>query len=79
MKTENNLKKIKEYLKERINNSWYVNAKRDYNINGSFVDCLIYGNYLKITYLENGEYKEQVISYYQEYTLEQLYNIWMEG
>ena len=72
--------KVKEYLKNKINNSWYVNAKEDYNIDGHFIDCeLLDNDHLKITWKEMGERNEKIIAYYWDYTLEQLYNIWMEA
>lgn len=71
---------IKEYLKNKINNSWYVLTKEDYNIDGHFKDCYIKDNdYLVIECEEMNEQKEMTIAYYWDYTLEQLYNIWMEG
>ncbi len=73
------LEEIKEYLKNMIDNRWYLFAKEDYNIDGHFIDCeIIDNNYLKITWEEMGEQKEMTIAYYWDYTLEQLYNIWME-
>lgn len=75
-----NLETIKEYLKDKINNRWYVFAKEDYNIDGHFIDCIIENeNFLKITWEEMEEQKEMTIAYYWDYTLEQLYNIWTEG
>lgn len=74
------LETVKEYLKNKIDNSWYLHAKEDYNIDGHFIDCNIIDNdYLKITWEENGKTYEKTIAYYWDYTLEQLYNIWMEG
>lgn len=75
-----NLETVKEYLKDKINNRWYLFAKEDYNIDGHFKDCeLLDENTLKITWEEMNEQKEMTIAYYWDYTLEQLYNIWMEG
>ncbi len=74
------LERVKEYLKNKINNSWYVNAKEDYNIDGHFIDCeLLDNDHLKITWEEMGKRNEKIIAYYWDYTLEQLYNIWMEA
>lgn len=74
------LERVKEYLKNKINNSWYVNAKEDYNIDGHFIDCeLLDNDHLKIIWEEMGERNEKIIAYYCDYTLEQLYNIWMEA
>ena len=70
---------IKEYLKNKIDNSWYLNAKIDYNIEGKFIDCvLIDENTLKVIWEEKNEKYETEINYYWDYNLEQLYNIWME-
>ena len=74
------LERIKQYLKHKIDNSWYFNAKIDYNIDGHFIDCeLLDKNTLKITWEEMGKKEEKIINYYWDYSLEQLYNIWMEG
>ena len=70
--------KIKGYLKERINN-WYKNTEIDYGVTGNFVDCVTDDIYLFITFVENGILLKCIISYYQEYNAEQLYNIWMES
>ena len=70
---------VKEYLKNKIDNSWYKNAKEDYGIEGEFIDCvLIDENTLKIIWEEEKEKYETAINYYWDYKLEQLYNIWME-
>ncbi len=70
---------IKNYLNEKITNSWYRNAAIDYGITGKFIDAEIINNNLKIIWEEMGESLEMVISWFGEYTPEQLYNIWMEG
>lgn len=73
------LETVKEYLKNKINNSWYINAKEDYGIEGQFKNCeLIDENTLNVIWEEQGEEKTLIINYYWDYTLEQLYNIWME-
>ena len=53
------LETVKEYLKNKINNSWYVNAKEDYGIEGQFKNCeLIDENTLNVIWEEQGEEKE---------------------
>ena len=74
MKLEN----LKNYLNNKITNSWYANAAIDYGITGRFLDCEASGHNLKITWEEMGEILETVISWFTEYTPEQIYNIWME-
>lgn len=75
-----NLETIKEYLKDKINNRWYLFAKEDYGIEGKFIDCTIENdNFLKITWEEMGEKRDMTIAYFQDYNLYQLYCIWMEG
>lgn len=74
MKLEN----IKNYLNEKITNSWYVNAAIDYGITGKFIDCEAIGNSLKIIWEEMGECFEMVVDWFTEYSPEQIYNIWME-
>lgn len=48
------LEKIKNYLNDKITNSWYVNAAIDYGITGKFLDCEAIGNNLKIIWGGNG-------------------------
>lgn len=69
---------IKNYLNEKITNSWYKNAEIDYGISGKFIDAEIIGNDLKIIWEEMGERMEYIVVWFTEYTLEQIYNIWME-
>jgi hypoxanthine phosphoribosyltransferase len=74
-----NFKTIKDYLKNVINNRWYVFAKEDYNIDGKFIDCILLDkDTLKIITEEEGKIQEKIINYYWDYSLEQLYNIWQE-
>lgn len=73
MKLEN----IKKYLAQKIA-GWYYNAHLDYGIDGRFLSAEAEGHNLKITWEEMGEHLETVISWWAEYTPEQLYNIWME-
>lgn len=69
-----------EYLKDKINNSWYKDVKIDYNINGHFVSAEeVENEHLLLKWVEDGEAYQMVIYYYKEYTNRQLYNIWMEG
>ena len=60
---------IKRYLKNQITDSWYYHSKIDYRIEGKD---------LKIVWNEMGKQLEMMITYFTEYTLEQLYTIWME-
>ena len=69
---------IKKYLKNQITNSWYYNSKIDYGIEGKFLNAEIIEKDLKIVWNEMGKQLEMVITYFAEYTLEQLYTIWME-
>lgn len=73
MKLEN----IKDYLKNKIA-GWYENAELDYGVTGKFLDAEAVGHDLKIVWEEMGERLETLISWFTEYTPEQLYNIWME-
>lgn len=73
------LQNIKKYLNEKITNSWYVNAAIDYGITRKFLDCKAIGYDLKIIWEEMGEQFEMIVSWFTEYALEQIYNIWMEG
>lgn len=69
---------IRDYLDQKITNSWYANSAVNYDIAGKFIDCETIGNDLKIIWTEMGERLEMVISWFAEYTPEQIYNIWME-
>ena len=72
--------KVKEYLKDVINNRWYKFAKEDYNIDGKFIDCVLLDeNTIKVITEEMEERQEKIINYYWDYTLEQLYAIWQES
>ena len=71
--------RIKNYLEEKITNSWYVNSEIDYGISGKFLDAEMIDEDLKIIWEEMGEQLEMIISWFQDYTLEQIYDIWMEG
>lgn len=73
------LTNIKNYLEQKITDSWYKNSEIDYGITGKFLDAEIIGNNLKIIWEEMGEQLEMVVSWFTEYTPEQIYNIWMEG
>lgn len=70
---------LKKYLNEKITNSWYRNTAIDYGITGKFLDCHAIGPNLIIIWEEMGERMEMVVSWFTEYTAEQIYNIWMEG
>ncbi|MCI9585697.1 MAG: hypothetical protein HFH45_03590 [Bacilli bacterium] len=73
------MEKLKIYLKDKINNSWYKNAKEDYGIDGHFIDCeSIDKDTLKIIWEENGIEKDKIINYYWDYNFYQIYCIWME-
>ncbi|MDE6182787.1 MAG: hypothetical protein K2F59_06250 [Eubacteriales bacterium] len=72
-------KMVKNYLERKINN-WYINAEMDYGVTGKFIDAkVIDKEHLLITWEENGETEEMVINYFETYSQENLYNIWIEG
>lgn len=68
---------LNNYLKSKIN-GWYENAMIDYGVSGKFISTETRGHELYIKWEEEGEIFDTVISWYTEYTPEQLYNIWME-
>ena len=72
------IEKIKNYLEQKITDSWYKNAEIDYGVTGKFLDAEIIGNDLKIVWEEMDERLEYVVGWFTEYNLEQIYNIWME-
>ena len=73
-----NVETLKDYLKHKITN-WYRNAKLDYDVNGRFKNIKTCGEHLVVVWEEEGKEQELEILYYNDYTMEQLYNIWMEG
>lgn len=72
------IERIKNYLEQKITNSWYKNAEIDYGVTGKFLDAEIIGEDLKIIWEEMGERLEYIVGWFAEYNLEQIYNIWME-
>lgn len=73
-----NNEELKNYLQNKIDNSWYKNAKIDYNLNGSFIDIEVIGNNLYIYHEEEQEKYQTVIAWFEDYNKENIYNIWME-
>lgn len=69
---------IKTYLENKISYSWYKNTELDYGITGKFLDCVISGVDLIIFFEENDKKYQTTICHFRNYTLEQIYNIWME-
>ena len=69
---------IKNYLKSKITDSWYKNAKIDYDVNGKFIDIEFNNENLTIIHEEEGQKFKTLVAYYKEYELEQIYDIWME-
>lgn len=67
-----------DYLKDKINNSWYANAKKDYGVNGKVEDISIKDDKMTIIVNEDGKKLKSTINYISDYTPEQLYNIWQE-
>ena len=55
-------KNIKNYLNEKITNSWYKNAEIDYGITGKFLDCEAIENDLLIIWEEMEEKQELIIA-----------------
>lgn len=69
---------LKEYLNNKITYSWYRNSEIDYGISGKFIDIETIGNDLKIIWEEMGKRMETIVAWFREYSMEQLYDIWME-
>lgn len=67
-----------DYLKDKINNSWYKNAKLDYGVNGKVKDISINNDKMTIIVDEDGKEMKSTINYVSDYSPEQLYNIWQE-
>lgn len=76
------------YLRDKIDNNWYRNSDIDYGVTGHVNTISTYGDkdqHLLITYTENHDgghpmydiVSECSISWYADYTPEQLYYIWM--
>ena len=59
--------RVKEYLKDVINNRWYKFAKEDYNIDGKFIDCVLLDeNTIKVITEEMEETVEEVIVSFED-------------
>ena len=67
-----------EYIKQRITRYW-ENAKIDYDIDGRFIDCKLTGDRLIIRWEEEGTRYTGVINHANDYTPEQLFDIWCES
>lgn len=68
----------KSGLKSKIDN-WYRNAKIDYGVSGKFVDVREESGALVVYWEEDGKRKRYSFGkYWNDYSVEQLYNIWME-
>jgi len=76
--TKLEVSKINNYLKHKINN-WYANTREDYNIYGLFKNIKTSSDLLEINWTEAGKDYTMSIAYYNDFTLEQLYNIWMSS
>lgn len=78
-KVENSkVKAVAKYLNNKIT-GWYENARIDYGVSGKFLSCKAEGeNGIRINWEENGKEYTMVINWFTEYTIEHLYNIWME-
>lgn len=70
--------KIKEFLKEKINN-YYKNSYQDYKIKGEFLNIKLDGNELTIIHEEQNVKYMTVIDYIDGYSLTDIYNIWQES
>lgn len=72
------VKAVAQYLNNKIT-GWYENARIDYGVSGKFLSCKAEGeNGIRINWEENGKEYTMVINWFTEYTIEHLYNIWME-
>lgn len=72
------VKAVAQYLNNKIT-GWYENARIDYGVSGKFISCKAEGeNGIRINWEENGKEYTMVINWFTEYTIEHLYNIWME-
>lgn len=72
------VKAVAQYLNNKIT-GWYENARIDYGVSGKFLSCKAEGeNGIRINWEEEGKEYTMVINWFTEYTIEHLYNIWME-
>ncbi len=72
----NNLQRIKAEFNMKIS-KWYEDAKIDYDINGRFLDAVIDENGLTIFWEEEGKKYKMNFKWYEQYTVDQMYDIWM--
>lgn len=69
----------KKYLAERIAH-WYSDVAADYGTTGGFNGLEIAdGSHLVVFHEEDGAQYRTLIPWFEEYTNEQIYNIWMEA
>ncbi len=67
------------YLKDKINNSWYKDAKIDYGVKGKVKRVSVRGDTISVKVKENGKTLKTSLPYASNYTARELYNIWMEN
>lgn len=72
---KHNLESLSNYFKEKLE-PWYFYANLDYGVTGKFLKLEQDGNHLRIFFEENGEILGLHINWFNEYSFEQLYNIW---
>ena len=66
------------YLASHID-KYYENAARDYDISGGYESAKISGNDLIIAFYEEGEHYKARIANCNDYTPEQLFNLFIDG
>lgn len=72
---------IINYLKEKINNSWYKKEFENFGVNGHYLKSKYNerNDELLIYHEEDGIKYETRIVYISEYTLNQIYEIWKDN
>lgn len=70
--------KIARFLDAAIT-KWYMDAKKDYRVIGNYAGLSFTGDTLTVFHREMGRAYQTEIVYYDDYTPEQLYNIWQES
>lgn len=72
-----NIETYESFFAEHIRR-WYDLANEDYNVTGSFQSIKLIENQLIVTVIENEETFNTTLCWIEDYTLEQLWDIWCE-
>lgn len=69
---------VEGYLTDKIDNSWYRNAKIDFGVNGKVEKVNYNDEVVTVSFKEDGKRFVWTFVHNSDYSPEQLYNIWQE-